>query len=411
MLTADLVHTRRRAGQLHVVPLGARRERAETLAKDLVEIAAAHVGRTIGELEAAWDALEVEPRDRKLKDGLKKLVLDRLEVEAEVERDPAELRDAVFRRATEVRRALSEGASFDRGAVLVEIAATYGMKAEELEAALFSDLRGAHVVRTASPHEIVPGGPASLVAGYDLAQRQAVLLRATHLRATLRAPDPRALRALFRTLKFHRLLFESRHEEGEVVLDLDGPFSLFESVTKYGLSLALALPAIEAAGDHAIDADVRWGKERMPLRFTYEGTRTGGEAARASVPEEITTLVSRWGERAARFSCAPADVVLDLPGVGVCVPDLVFTDARTKKRVYVEVLGFWSRDAVWKRVELAERGLAEPVVFCASERLRVSEAVLDRGSARLLVYKGAIPPAALEEKLAALVGEGDVATR
>lgn len=404
MLTADLVHTRRRAGELHVVPLGARRAEAEALARDLVEIAAAHVGRTIAELEAAWDALDAPARDEKLKNGLQKLVLDRLDIEAETEREPAELRHAVFHRAAEVRRALGDGERFDRGAVLAEIATTCGMKAEELEAALFSDLRGAHVVRTRTPHEIVPGGPTTLVLGYDLAQRQAVLLRAAHVRVTLRAPDPRALRALFRTLKFRRLLFEVRREDdGAVVLDLDGPFSLFESVTKYGVALALALPAIEAAGDHVVDADVRWGKERVPLRFTYEGARTGGDAARASVPEEIETLRSRWGERAARFSCEPAEVVLDLPGVGVCVPDLVFTDVVTKKRVYVEIIGFWSRDAVWKRVELAERGLSEPVVFCASERLRVSEAVLDRPSARLLVYKGAISPSALEEKLAAVI--------
>lgn len=420
MLTADLVHTRRQGGTLRIVPLGARRERAEALAREVIDVAAAHLGRTLAELEAAWDAIETEPRDRKLRDGLVKLVLDRLDVGAETEESPAELRHAVFSRATAARRALGEGARFDRGAVLVEVGAAYGMTAEEVEAALFSDLRGAHVVRAATPHEIVPGGAHALVLGYDLAQRQAVLLRATHLRVRLRAPEPRALRALFRTLKFHRLLFEVREassdeEEAsggdrEIVLDLDGPFSLFESVTKYGLSLALALPAIEASGDHVLEADVRWGRERMPLRFTCEGSRAGAVSpndearGRGAPPEEVGALVERWGDRSARFACAPADVVLTLPGVGVCVPDLVFTHVASKRRVYVEVLGYWSRDAVWKRVELAEKGLAEPVVFCASERLRVSEAVLDRPSARLLVYKGAISPAALEEKLAELVG-------
>ncbi len=69
-----------------------------------------------------------------------------------------------------------------------------------------------------------------------------------------------------------------------------------------------------------------------------------------------------------------------------------------------EVLGFWNRDAVWRRVELVEQGLATKIVFVVSARLRVSEEVLsDTESAALYVYKGAINPKALERKLEQLV--------
>ena len=73
-------------------------------------------------------------------------------------------------------------------------------------------------------------------------------------------------------------------------------------------------------------------------------------------------------------------------------------------------MGYWSRDAVWKRVEMVEAGLVqkgrgEPVLFCVGERLRVSEAVLPEGSpAALLVYKGVIPAGPVEEKALALLG-------
>jgi hypothetical protein len=54
-------------------------------------------------------------------------------------------------------------------------------------------------------------------------------------------------------------------------------------------------------------------------------------------------------------------------------------------------MGYWSRDALWRRVELVEAGLAARIVFVASSRLRVSEAVLsDDGNAGLYVYKGVI---------------------
>jgi len=72
--------------------------------------------------------------------------------------------------------------------------------------------------------------------------------------------------------------------------------------------------------------------------------------------------------------------------------------------VFVEILGFWSRDAVWKRVELVEKGLAPPIVFCVSARLRVSEQVLpEDASGALYVYKGAIVPRALAAKCEAVL--------
>jgi riboflavin biosynthesis pyrimidine reductase len=52
-----------------------------------------------------------------------------------------------------------------------------------------------------------------------------------------------------------------------------------------------------------------------------------------------------------------ADRVLDIPGAGVIVPDLVLKHRKNRREVFIEVLGFWSRDAVWKRIELAQRGL------------------------------------------------------
>jgi hypothetical protein len=99
--------------------------------------------------------------------------------------------------------------------------------------------------------------------------------------------------------------------------------------------------------------------------------------------------------------------VLELPGIGLCVPDLAFTDTLTGEVVYLEVLGFWSRDAVWRRVELVQAGLPNKVLFAVSSRLRVSEAVLDAElPGALYVYKGAMSATRIEEKLAALTARG-----
>lgn len=405
MLTPELVHARRQKGQLFLVPLGAREREAHGLARELLVTAEEMIGQSRQELEAAWDAIPIEPRDRKLKDGLCKLIEDRLAFDVETAVDPVEVRRKVFVRATIARRA----GAFDRAAVLAEAAEELGLTAAAVDQALFCDLKNAHVVRPKQPGELVPGGVEALVSGYDLAQRQAVLLRATEVVVELRDPDKAALRSLLRKLKFLRLLFEARSVGvGVVHLHVDGPFSLFESTTKYGLSLALALPWIEATGEHRIVADVRWGKERLPLRFVIEGPRRREPDEGPPVPEELTTLVRKLeAQPELAWRVEPADVILSAKANGTIVPDLVFTHRESGARVYLELMGYWSREALWRRIELVEKGLLEDkVVFCASERLRVSEEALESPHAALLTYKGAISASALLTKIDALVRTG-----
>jgi predicted nuclease of restriction endonuclease-like RecB superfamily len=111
------------------------------------------------------------------------------------------------------------------------------------------------------------------------------------------------------------------------------------------------------------------------------GTRAAvaADPERPALPDEIAALLVRLAAREeGPWVAAPATVILDLPGAGLCVPDLVFTPRRGRGApVYLEVLGFWSREAVWRRVELVERGLPHRILFAVSKHLRVSEAALD----------------------------------
>ena len=89
-------------------------------------------------------------------------------------------------------------------------------------------------------------------------------------------------------------------------------------------------------------------------------------------------------------------------------PTCFFTHRDTGHRVYFEVLGFWSREAVWRRVDLVNAGLPHPIVFAVSSRLRVSEEVLDSDlPGQLYVYKGAIGARAVEQRLDASLARAD----
>jgi uncharacterized protein len=399
VLTADLVNARRRGAELRLVELDpAGRERARAIADALVVATTAHVGRTREELLGALSAVEAGPREHRLRDGLTKLIEDRCEFDAGAESDPEDVRRDVFTKASAVRAALAAADRFDRGAVLAVVAGERGTTAEAIERALFADLRGSHVLLA---FEKLPAH--ALVEAYESAQAQAVLLRAVKVSVDVQCASAHGLRALFRRLKFLRLLHTvSRHGEGHRIV-IDGPFSLFESITKYGLQLALVLPALAGCDRWSLEADVRWGKERTPLVFRLAGESSNAGAAAVPLPDEVEALVRSFRGLETSWRVSANARILDLPGVGLSIPDLVFERRRPggpRERVYLEVMGYWSRAAVWKRVELVRAGLGERILFAVSAKLRVSEDVLDDDlPGALYVYKHTLSARTVAERL------------
>lgn len=402
MLTADHVDARRQGGELVLRRLDARaRAEAHELAESYLSAAREHIGRTRAELEEAWKEIGTRAKKRRLADGLSKLTDDACVFDVDDEIDPIALRSALFLRATELRRARGDARPFDREAVLADVAASMGREKAQLETALFSDLRGEHVLRAAPVLNA-----ASLVDAYELGQAQAVLLRAVSVTCDVKEGSPAAMRAFFAQMKFHRLLFSVTRQAEGFTITIDGPFSMFESVTKYGLRLALVLPALRTLAAWTLTADIRWGKEREALVFRLSSTdhhAQAPDAAALHLPDEVQMLLD--GVLALEVTGSPwraevANVLLDHPRLGVCIPDLVLRREGGGEPVYVEVLGFWSRDAVWKRIELAQQGLGVRIVFCASARLRVSAEVLaEDASAALYVFKGKPSARALLERV------------
>jgi hypothetical protein len=385
---------------------GRTRSRAIELAETYLAVARDHVGRTRGAFEQSCDDVSTSPRERKLSLGLRKLVEDRCAFEVDERVDARELRRTVFLEASARRRALALGEVFDRDALLADVAGARGLGETpgDILRGLYADLPEAAVL-TAAP----AGSGETLVDGYDLAQAQAVLLRATRVTAEVRCQNPAAYRYLFGKIKFHRLLFTlHRLGDGGFRVELSGPYALFSSVTKYGLQLALVLPAIRQCDTWSVRAHLLWGKDRRPLKLVLAGTadRPAGDppgTARprgAHLPDEVAELAARVRDSGAGWRAEPAEDVLDLPGVGLCVPDLRFVHEASGAVVFLEVLGFWSREAVWKRVELVQARLPYRVLFAVPRRLRVSEDVLDDElPGRLYVYKGKMNARAVVERL------------
>jgi predicted nuclease of restriction endonuclease-like RecB superfamily len=407
VLTADLVGARRRGDELRLIPVDdGRRARIETLAAVFAGIARTHVGATRAELDGALESAAADAdgpgADRRLTAAVQKLVYDGCRFEEPDAEAAAAVRRDVFRRAAAARRAASPSAPFQRGAVLEGAARERATTATAIEAGLYAD-RPARQGLLA--FEGRPAG--AIAAGFELAEAQAVLLRATRVTAQVRARDAGTYRHLFRTLKVLRLLATIEPTaKGGYAITLDGPLSLFQGGTRYGLQLGLALPAIAACDSWSIEADVRWGNDRRPLRFRIgggapaigsDGVPIKGAAVASDghppppLPDELAAFVAAFEKLESGWRIDREPAVLDLPGAGVCVPDLAFVRARDRARVHFELLGFWSRETVWRRVELVRAGLPHRILFAVSKTLRVGEAVLDETpTAALYVFSRVI---------------------
>jgi hypothetical protein len=399
LLTTDLVRVRRTANGL--VPRwvdGKARERVLPIAGALAATFASRVGQSRGELDAALDAIEVPAQLRVVGLGLRKLLEDRATFEVKSALDPEAVRRAVFDASAAAHRALDVREVFDRERVLASAAADLGATVEAVEAALYADLRDSERLATFDPIDAE-----ELVERYNLALAQGVLLRASKVVVHVSGESPARYRQLFRAARFHGLLHVVTGDpEAGYTIALDGPFSLFDSVQRYGLKLALFLPSVLACATFRLVADVVWGKEREHALFEL-GPEAGLVArapdAPASTPE-LDTFCEAFRRLGSEWSVAPSERIFALPGEVVCVPDLVFASAETGEEVYLESFGFWSRDAVWKRVELLRKGFPSRVLLAVPKQLRVSEEVLGEDDAgELYVYRATMSPRAVLDRL------------
>lgn len=405
MLTADLVRARVRKGELTIRSLDAATiERLRPAVEHYVGVLTHGIGHTLAEIEEALAETDVAARDQKLADGLGKLLLDRCTFAMDEGIDPPALREALFTRAAAARRACGPDEALDRGAVLAAVAEETGLSVDAIEAGLYADLKQNQKLQSFDAIDAD-----ALIAGYDLEQAKAVLLRATRLVVDVDFADADAARQFFRRLKFRRLLYRlARRPDGRYHIEIDGPFGLFQSSTRYGLQLALMLPALYETSAFALEADVMWFKGGDAVKLRLEGgAGASASKARARLPDDVQQLVDRFRALDCGWTVRRARKIVDLPGVGLCVPDLVFKHAETGQRVYLEVMGYWSRDAVWKRVELVEQGLSTPIIFALSSRLRVSEKALGKAlPGELYVYKGVMSARGIADRLDARLSRG-----
>lgn len=371
MLTSDLIRVRFRKGQIHPPYVDEQDRDCLGVAETLIRVFEGHVGGTRQELEEELKDAAAGGTDFLFQRGLAKLLQDRCEFASASPVDPAELRRLAFEGAAAAYRNADQ-VRIDRGAILADAAKAVSLDAAQVDGALYADLKEAERLESFKPCT-----PAWLLSRYNVALAQAVLLRASALDLYLEGESPVRYRALFRKLKFFRLLHEIQQTgPGKYHVHIDGPMSLFKSSQRYGLQIAQFLPSVLHCGNWRIVASIAWGASRREGLFSVTpdtGLKPIGPSTGQWIPGEVVWLEDRFSGLKTDWRMAAGAEVIDLGGRGVLIPEYVFTHPPTGVKVYLEFLGYWRSGGVRTRLELLNRYGPPNMILAISSDLAVDE--------------------------------------
>ncbi|TNE87155.1 MAG: DUF790 family protein [Deltaproteobacteria bacterium] len=394
MLTGDLVRARVKGRDITPSLIDPTRPSYVERAEDLLDLFGEAVakGWTRGEVDEAINDLIGDGQDARIVRGLAKLCMDRSEFDIEAPLPPAELRHKVFRLARERGPVALEGGPLERVTadhVLAEVAEELGTTAATVAACLYADLRENHRVLRCDVDSAT-----WLLHRYNVALVQALLLKASEVRIRLENPTAPRLRQLFRHVKFHQLIHSAKKVDGLLELTLDGPLSLFKQSTKYGMNLANFLPALLLQqGPWRMEATVLWTKARHKKTLLVDdgmGLVSHYADTGAYEPREVQYFRERFEAADSPWTLKTGSRPLNLAGRSVLVPD--FTLVRGDDLVHLDIVGFWRREWLIRRLELLQRSGPQNLILAVSNKLSGSKEALEGFEGEVIEFSQVLSP-------------------
>jgi predicted nuclease of restriction endonuclease-like RecB superfamily len=254
------------------------------------------------------------------------------------------------------------------------VAERIGLPPEELSERLYGDLPDAALLETAADLT-----PQQLIERYNLSLCQGLLLHAKGLDVAVLDADTGLRRRLLKALRFRRLLAEVVQDGAGVLrLAISGPGSVLDQASRYGLQLALFLPALACARRWtatALMAPPRrgdGGRVAVRLELSEASGLVGDSMFLGHVPEELRGLHEALAGRFPDWRLEEPQL-LPLPGGELVVPDLQIVSAG---QVFpVELFHRWHGHALARRLDQLGQGLAPRLVVGIDRALAKTTAV------------------------------------
>ena len=327
----------------------------------------------VAELENAYG-------DYKLVRGLAALVERNCTFASKSHADPLKVRHMLFAEAA--RRGFATSPA-ERETAVSEVASTLGLSPVQVEESMYADLDVEAVLES---HPSLD--PVSLLKQYNLSLTQTLLFSSTEMEFTASGNWQR----IFRAVKFNGLMYAAARREGAVYVRLDGPTSLFKLTRRYGTALAKVIPEIMRGKPWRMQAKIL--RTNRLFNFTAESEKHGwlfpelqaaeeyDSAVEQEFAERFRSLKSGWE---VRRESEPVEA-----GSAVIIPDFAFRfGGRT---VYMEIVGFWTREYLRRKVEKLSE-VKEPFIVVVDEGLacdKLERLQTSNPNVRLLYCKGKV---------------------
>lgn len=392
MLTSELAISYRRGEKIFPFLIQTNDTDYLREADNLIRIFEDFRGKKRCELEAELEEYIGTGTDYRILRGLIKLLTDRCEFEPQAPAEPFEIRRKVFLQARKFHPVMPDSAA--KNAVLEAVAKEFLTDAETLSVNLYADLTAQQKLTsfaTLSPRE--------LLENYNLAQAQAILYRCVEMKIYIAPSEASNYRSIFGWIKHFGLIHSIRgNSQLGYEITLTGAASLFHRSQKYGIQMAVFLPALLLCQNWSLRAEINDKHGTAFYELASEQNKLVSN--RFDEPEyknpDLEKLLKNWEKNSSGWKLAENREVIDL-GKTAFIPDLILISPKNEK-IYLDILGFWTPKILQKRLEELHLANFRRFLICASDELRGSrEEFLDE-SRHIILYKTRIEPHLLLEK-------------
>ena len=298
----------------------------------------------------------------KVAKGLEKLLFDRTEFDSTPKEDLIKLREEVFNLSS---RLLSEKVDIYASGLKNNHIQNLGFYQNKISEIIKESLDGLshRLYADLPPYQKVLQfrniSSFKLIHRYNCALVQGLLLRSERITISLTGSDTSRLRQILKYLRFNKLLAKiiySQKKDKLLVLEIDGPLSMFLNTQKYGFNLAKFFPAILLHSNWELMANIRIKKNKTHiLKLNQDcGIKSHYKQFLAYVPDEIKLLSEKIKEKIPNWKLNPSAEYLQLGGESICFPDFLLEHTSSKK-VYLELFHKWHFKPLLKRLEQVEK--------------------------------------------------------
>ena len=400
MLPTDLLSYRHNGEQIIPKRLKIEPKNIE-LATELITCFQEYLNKTQGELERKLSDLEGDATDYRTKRGLAYILKSSFctfEIVSPLE--PQMLREKVF-----ALSALTVPSPQQTQLTLTKIADELTKElarevvAEHVKNGLYADLFENRILTAFDEPN-----PEALLHRYNLSQVQGVFYKASQLILNAHRNVPGEYKLLFRYLKLFQLMayIEGDADHG-FTITIDGPTSLFNASTRYGLAIAKLIPALLHVTKWSLAATLQ-------TRDVYTDTWKTGRFTMNSADCDLVThyppgkpydsmleasFADKWDSLKSDWQLEREVDLIPIPG-SVMIPDfrLVHPDGRS---YLLEIVGYWRPEYLQKKFSQVRRSGCDNLILAISERLNLEKAgvKLDDVPAKIIWFKDKLLPKAV----------------